>query len=76
MESCQDLIVNWNLNFCAHSVRLPCFALYQFYIELEEKSLLTIPGNVLPLHLVFSSSQNSNVDNMLPDLDKIPPRAF
>ena len=41
-----------------------------------KKSLFTRPSNVLPLHLVFSSSQNSNVDNILPDLDKIPPRPF
>ena len=37
---------------------------------------MTTPSNVLPLHLVFSSSQNLNVDNILPDLDKIPPRPF
>ena len=30
-------------------------------------------ANVLHLHLLFSSSQNSNLDNILPDLNKIPP---
>ena len=42
-----------------------CFALYQLNIELKTKSLLTMPSNVLPLH----SSQNSNADNILLDLD-------
>ena len=57
-------------------MRKPCFALNQFYIELKTKSLLTMPGNVLLLHLLFNSRQNSNVDNNLPDLDKIPPNFF
>ena len=52
------------------AMKKQCFALDQFYVELKTKSLLTIPGNVLPLYLLFSSSQNSNVDNILPDLDK------
>jgi hypothetical protein len=46
--------------------------LYQLYIELKIKSFLTMPINILPLHLVFralNSSQNSNVDNILLDLD-------
>ena len=47
----------------------PCFALYQLYIELKIRSLSTRPSNVLTLHNVFNSSQNSNVDNILPDLD-------
>ena len=42
-----------------------CFALYQLYIELKTKRLFTSPSNVLPLH----SSQSSNVNNILPDLD-------
>ena len=67
MESCQDL---------ARLLRKPYFALYQLYIKLKTKKLLTTPGNVLPLNFVFSLSQNSNVDNILPDLDKIPTRPF
>ena len=76
VESCQDPVIKRNLNFCAHSVRLlrkTSFALYHFYIELKTKSWLTTHGNVLPLHLVFSSSRNLHVDNILHDLDKIPP---
>ena len=53
-------------------MRKPCFALNQLYIELKTKSLLTKPSNVLPLHIVFSSSQNSKVDRILPDLKKGP----
>ena len=45
-------------------LRKPCFALNQLYIELKTKSLLTKPSNVWPFHLVFSSSQNSNIDNI------------
>ena len=51
-------------NKVVRNLRKECFALYQFYIELKTKKFLTMPGNVLPLHLVFSSSQNSNVDNI------------
>ena len=42
----------------------PCFDWNQIYIELKTKSMLTTPSNILLLHLVFSSSQNSNVDNI------------
>ena len=48
------------------------------FSKATEKTMfcLVSPGNVLPLHLLFSSSQNSNVDNILSDLNKIPPRPF
>ena len=42
------------LRHSASLLRKPCFGLYQFYIELKTKKLLTTPSNVLPLHLVFS----------------------
>ena len=45
-------------------LRKPCSTLGQLYIELKTKSLLTKSSIVLPLHLVFNSSQDSNVDNI------------
>ena len=44
------------------------FCFVSLYIELKTKRLLTRPSNIFPGHLVFSSSQNSNVDTILPNL--------
>ena len=54
------------------------FEFLLLFSKATEKTMFCFvsPGNVLPLHLLFSSSQNSNVDNILPDLNKIPPRPF
>ena len=65
VESSQAPVGYRNLNFCAHSVHsafaektMFCFESALYWTESTKLS------NVLPLHLVFSSSQNSNVDNI------------
>ena len=57
-QSSQDLVSVKKFEFLRPFTILFCFV----SAELKTKSLLTTPGNVLP-------SQNSNVDNILPDLD-------
>ena len=71
VESCKDPVVLRNLNFLqplskATEKTMFCFVSVLYWTE--NKKFV----DVLPLDLLFSSSQN--VVNILPDPDKIPPR--
>jgi hypothetical protein len=58
-----------NLFFCALTARLlNKFVKQNIAGQTKQKLMFGLASNVLPLHFVFSSSQNSNVDNFLRDL--------
>ena len=65
--------------FLRHSARLlkkTYFALYQVYIEVRTKKFVDNPRQCFAFTPCVQLSQNSNVDNILPDRDKVPPRPF